>query len=254
MTGRPSLVALAVGGGRVDDGPTLRLALPAGAADYADAQLDDLSGVPRHALRWRPPLTLRLRARYGPVQPAAVGTAGFGFWNAPYGDPRRRWPALPVATWFFYAAAPNSLPFLHHNTGWFAATIDMRRARALPGALLALPLLLANHSARVRQTVWPRVLRLFGVACVPLAWPAAQWQTFVLDWRADGCRFAVDGRPLLVAPAPAGPLGFVAWIDNQYLRATPTGRLAAGITPTPAVQWLEMADLTIEPALQRQTG
>ena len=45
---------------------------------------------------------------------------------------------------------------------------------------------------------------------------------------------------------PPGPLGFVAWIDNQYAVATPRGELRFGAL-TCGPQWLELASLSIEP-------
>ncbi|HEV2238013.1 MAG TPA: hypothetical protein VGR57_15235, partial [Ktedonobacterales bacterium] len=58
-------------------------------------------------------------------------------------------------------------------------------------------------------------------------------------------RFAVAGREVLVAPhPPAGPLGFVAWVDNQYAIATPDGTLRFGTLDT-GPQWLEIAHIRI---------
>ena len=67
-------------------------------------------------------------------------------------------------------------------------------------------------------------------------------------WRAhDGARFAVDGATVLETDrAPRGPLGFVAWVDNQYMIATPRGRLGWGLLDA-AHQWLELALIRIEP-------
>jgi len=39
---------------------------------------------------------------------------------------------------------------------------------------------------------------------------------------------------------------FVAWVDNQYLVLTPQGRLRWGLLETPAPQWLELAELSLE--------
>jgi hypothetical protein len=50
---------------------------------------------------------------------------------------------------------------------------------------------------------------------------------------------------VLAAPQPpAGPLGFVAWVDNQYAIATPDGTLRFG-TLDIGPQWLEIAYIRI---------
>jgi hypothetical protein len=57
----------------------------------------------------------------------------------------------------------------------------------------------------------------------------------------------VDGDLLLQTPhSPRGPLGFVCWLDNQYMVATPRGRFAAGVLSTAGEQWLEVAELDIK--------
>jgi hypothetical protein len=57
----------------------------------------------------------------------------------------------------------------------------------------------------------------------------------------------VDNEILLAAPEPPpGPLGFIAWIDNQYAVASPEGGLRFGLIPTPETQWLEICDLRLE--------
>ncbi len=47
---------------------------------------------------------------------------------------------------------------------------------------------------------------------------------------------------------PVDPLGFVAWIDNQYAVVSPEQGLRFGTLPLPAEQWMEIADLEITPA------
>jgi hypothetical protein len=45
---------------------------------------------------------------------------------------------------------------------------------------------------------------------------------------------------------PPGPLGFVAWIDNQYAIATPQGSLRFG-TVSSSAEWLEIDWIRITP-------
>lgn len=251
----PPLRVLTLNGGQVRQtaGPGWDLTLPAVAEGYADAQIDDYgsaAGASRRWYPWRPGTRLRLRARFSHGRNALVGTAGFGFWNAPYGDPSVRWPALPQAAWFFFASPPNDLPF--HTAvpgrGWFAATIDVRPAAAALLIPAALPVVLLNQSRRLRARLWPAVQRRMRVAAVDVAATLTDWRTYELDWLPAGCVFRVDGRELLRTPfSPRGPLGFVAWIDNQYLIAAPHGRVGWGTLPVPETQQLTLSGLTIAP-------
>jgi hypothetical protein len=249
---------VAVGGGRVGGGDTLRFTLPPGGAAYADAQLDDyggppVPGAPRFA--HRPGVALSLRARFSHTAGELRGTAGFGFWNAPYGDPTQRRAALPAAIWFFFASATNDLPFAPPpGHGWFAATLDATTPRALALVPLAPAVLALNQFAPLRRRLWPPIRRRLGIHAAPLAVDLRQWHDYRLAWRRDGGRFWVDGAPVLTTlAAPRGPLGFVCWLDNQYLILTPRGRFRAGVLPVAQEQWLEVADLAIEPLPVSQT-
>jgi len=74
-----------------------------------------------------------------------------------------------------------------------------------------------------------------------------EWHEYALEWRAEEARFRVDGALVLAAPdPPRGPLGFVAWIDNQYAVATPRGALRFG-TLASGREWLALDWLRITP-------
>jgi len=239
------------GGGRVSGGDALRFTLPAGATAYADAQIDDTGGPhPPGTSRFahRPGVALSLRARFSHAADTLQGTAGFGFWNAPYGDPTQRRPALPAAVWFFFASAANDLPFAPPpGHGWFAATLDATTPRALALLPLAPTVLLLNQFAPLRRRLWPAVRHRLGIHAAPLAVDLRQWHDYRLEWRRDGGCFFVDGVRVFTTPAaPRGPLGFVCWLDNQYLVLTPRGRFRAGVLPLAEEQWLEVAGLRIE--------
>ncbi len=251
VPGGPERRVLEVGGGRVAAGGRLRFTLPASVTGYADAQLDDYGGPrppgwPRFARR--PGVALSLRARFSHPAGELRGTAGFGFWNAPYGDPTTRRLSLPAAAWFFFASPPNDLPFAPEpGHGWFAATLDATAPRALGLIPLAPPVLLLNQFAPLRRRLWPAVGRRLGIAAAPLAVELRDWHHYRLEWRRDGCRFLVNGSPVLNTPtAPRGPLGFVCWLDNQYLVLTPRGRFRAGVLPLAQEQWLEVSGLAVE--------
>jgi hypothetical protein len=220
---------------------------------YSNAQIDDYQGLARRRFPWNPPLRLTVRARFShPAgrQPTSLqGTAGFGFWNDPFLMTGRRLPALPGAAWFFYASAPSNmkLDLDVPGHGWKAATLDARRATAAALVPLApLAVLLMNVDALYRR-LWPPIQRALRVGEANLQVGMTRWHTYVLEWGVETARFTVDGQPVLAAPAPRGPLGFVMWLDNQYLVATPQGRFRWGVLDAPGEQWMEVERLQIEP-------
>lgn len=243
---RDGLQRWEIGGGQVTGDTTRRLALPPIPAGYADAQLDDYGQRGRASFRHRPGVALAVRARFSHAAADLRGTAGFGFWNAPYGDATTHRPALPQAAWFFFASPPNDLPFAPPSGhGWFAATVDVRPA-ALALAPLAPAVLLLNQFAPLRRRLWPGLRRRLGISAAPLAVELRDWHDYRLEWRPSGGRFFVDGHLVLDSPySPRGPLGFVCWLDNQYLVLTPRGRFRAGCLSIVDEQWLEVGDLMI---------
>ncbi len=242
---------LEINGGQVAD--TVggwRLTLPPLIRGYTDAQVQDARARRRRAYPRRPGLRLRLRARFSHGDGRLLGTAGFGFWNAPFSDPTVWGPALPQAAWFFYGSAPGDLPLAleQPGRGWFAATIDATRPQAWALAPLALPILTLNQWSPLRRRIWPWLRQRCGISFAPLGEEMTSWQVYELVWRPDGCRFLVNSDPVLETPhSPAGPLIFVCWLDNQYLVLTNRGRFRWGTLPLPAAQWLEVADLTLDP-------
>lgn len=236
-----------VGGGRLvlrDDGLRL-LVTGARRAAYSDAQIDDYAGLARRRFPWRPPLRMTVRARAsGPL----VGTAGFGFWNNPF-SPLGGTPALPAALWFFFGSPPSDMPLALGvpGHGWKSACIDATRPAALAWAPLTLPVLLANRVPALYRRIWPRVQRDLRVAEAPITALDQHWREYMIEWREDRARFWVDGALVLETNRPPrGPLGFVAWVDNQWMAATPRGRFGWGLLGAEA-QWLDLALVRIEP-------
>ncbi|MDT8306305.1 MAG: hypothetical protein RRC07_10235, partial [Anaerolineae bacterium] len=132
------------------------------------------------------------------------------------------------------------------GNGWFAATIDAAAPRALALAPFALPVLLLNQLPPLRRRLWPAVQHGLRISFHRLPQPMAVWRRYELEWRANGCFFRVDGVPVLQTPhSPRGPLGFVAWIDNQYLVATPTGSLRWGTEKTAESRSLTLRHLEL---------
>jgi hypothetical protein len=73
------------------------------------------------------------------------------------------------------------------------------------------------------------------------------WHSYQLDLRGGGVRYSLDGHDIFqTALAPAGPLGLVIWIDNQYAAFPPNGRLGYGLEVNPQPAWLEVGDLLVE--------
>jgi hypothetical protein len=247
-----------LGGGYVEIvDSTLRMGM-AGArqGQYIDAQIDDYGQLARAHFPWRPPLRMELKARSS--LPAATststadsamlrGTAGFGFWNYPF-SVRGDILMLPEAVWFFYASPPSNMALVPGipGWGWKAQVVHAMR----PGALFsALPMALSTSLALVTGEVRPAahwMQRLSGAQEALLTVDMTGWQTYTLEWRAREALFFVNGEQVLHAPnPPTRPLGFVAWLDNQFAIATPRGVLRFG-TVSNGPQWFEITSLQIE--------
>lgn len=231
-----------------------RLSLPPCDEGYADAQLDDYGGLNRSAYRWSPgkkPIKLKLESRFSHASNRLMGTAGFGFWNAPFGDPTVPYPALPQAIWFFFGSKPNDLPVNlagDAGQGFFANTLDATTWAALRMAPAAPLVLLLNRVPRFKRSVWPQVQNRLGISYRDLNHiDLTAWHRYELVWGATGSTFYIDQEKILeTTHTPRGPLGFVCWIDNQYMQVTPTGRVRIGTVPLPNGQWIEIKNLSIE--------
>jgi len=220
---------------------------PTDAETYTNAQISDYIGT---GFRWRPPLSLQVRASFAPDGDQLWGTAGFGFWNHPFapGDFRLR---LPQAIWFFFSSAPSNMQLAQGvpGPGWKAATINTRRWQFLLLAPTAPLAVLLMRSPALYQRLWPIGQRAIGVSEVLLdSALMAEAHDYTLDWRGNGATFAVDGEIVHEAPvAPGGPLGFVAWIDNQFAVVTPQGHFRFGLVPLNTSQTLSIEQVSITP-------
>lgn len=218
---------------------------------YTNAQIDDYQGLPRGRFRWRPPIRLTVRARFSHAEDQLSGTAGFGFWNDPFMMTERRVPTLPRALWFFYSSPPSDMK-LDVDTpgrGWKAAIIDALRPVAFLLAPLALPLMALMNLRSLYRVVWPPVQRALKVQESLLGVPMTEWHTYRIEWGVERATFLVDGETVLEeAPSPRGPLGFVMWLDNQYMVVKPWGRFGWGLLEQSSRQWLEVDRLAIEGA------
>jgi hypothetical protein len=249
------------GGGRLvqtDTGLRLTTSDPS-ARRYANAQIDDYQGRARRDFLWRPPLALTVRARFSHDASQTTedgglrGTAGFGFWNDPFLMTGSRTPTLPRAIWFFYASPPSDI-VLDSQTpgfGWKAATMDALRPGAALlafSAPLAVPLM---NIGAIYRVFWPAAQRVLRIHEAMVPAEMTGWHTYTVEWGVRQARFLVDEAIVLDCDnAPQGPLRLVVWLDNQYLVATPRGRLQYGLLATPGEQWLELEWIEI----RRQGG
>jgi hypothetical protein len=242
----------AVGTGEVlTHGKDLRLLLGSNdGSHYSDAQLDDyhLDGM----LRWRPPVSLSVRARFSHPRAMLRGTAGFGFWNDPFGMTRnanRRWPRLrlPQAVWFFFASPPSDMPLATGapGCGWKTATMDA----GTPLAKLLLPVApigaMMCRLAWLYRRLWPLAQHVLKIDEKIVPDRMDEWHEYTLHWEKERVIFIVDGVELFrTRYAPRGPLGLVVWLDNQTMVATPQGKVQSGLLATDD-QWLEIAQLEV---------
>jgi hypothetical protein len=252
-----NLNSLLINGGTIDstEDHLFHLTLPAHSKNYCDAQLDDYHLIPRQQFRWVPPCRMNIRARAS--HPNPPGTLGFGFWNDPFtisigqGGAARRFPVPPQTIWFFYGSEENDIrlnpKFPGH--GWKAASI---RSPRVPGWILAPAAVMAITLSALpffRSRMMKIIQRIVKTDEILLHEPLNQWHTYSIDWKSEVAKFYVDEKEVLrVRNPPSGPLGFVAWIDNQYALASAESRFRFGITPTLENQWIEIEILNLDKA------
>lgn len=240
----PYWVRLILGQGEIEREPgRVRFVLEGATAQgYSDAQIHDYPG---RAFRWCPPLSMTVRARFSHPAERFLGTAGFGFWNDPF-TLRGEVTAPPNNAWFFFASLPSAMELVPGvpGHGWKAAVLDggrlPRPAMGLAGLLLRVPFLLRPLSGLARARI--------RAAESLIEADMAAWHTYELRWLDTGCTFRVDGREVLSTPyAPTPPLGFVAWVDNQYAIATPGGSFVFGRLKVMEREWMELERVEIRP-------
>ncbi len=216
---------------------------------YTNAQIDDYQLLRRAAFLHHPPLTMTVRARFSHNATELRGTAGFGFWNDPFGMSGPRRPTLPRALWFFFSGAASNMALALDvpGPGWKAATIDAQRWPFLllaPTAPIAMPLMKLRPLYR---RLWPIGQRAIGVHEALLTLDMTTWHHYQLEWQPESVRFFVDDTLILHADqSPRSPLGLVIWKDNQAMSVTPWSLPRHQIVTCAEEQWLEIADLTIK--------
>jgi hypothetical protein len=214
---------------------------------YHNAQIDDYAGLRRRDFRWKPPVKMTVRA-YASHDNLA-GTAGFGFWNHPF-MPGGGMPRVPRAVWFFYASPPSNLALAKDvlGNGWKCATFDAQNPlffSLFPFAPLGLFLM---RIPLLYRKIWPTIgQRALKVSEHALDIDFTESHTYTLIWRQESVEFYVDDNQVHESPyAPSGPLGFVAWLDNQYAIVTPQGNFGFGFVGRIEPQQLVMEKIEIE--------
>ena len=248
---KPSLKEHVRSGGKVtqSDPTSWHLEVPAGSSrSYRLAQLDDYTGLSRRSFPWSPPIKIRLRARASAG--AIPGTWGFGLWNDPFGmtlvrGSEVRLPTLPNSVWFFFASLPNYLSFQDDLPGWGQLAAVFRSPGKLPPGLIAsLPILPLALLRPVSRWLRSRVSSHVHQDTLGLDLDPTEWHTFEIDWHPDVVVFHLDGQTLKeMGTQPNGPLGLVVWIDNQFARWSPDGRLGYGTLENPEDSWIEVEGL-----------
>jgi hypothetical protein len=243
----PYWTRLVLGHGEIERGEgCLRLVLEPSPADgISDAQIHDYFGRGGDGCVWVPPLHMAVRARFSrPVQ-GLVGTAGFGLWNNPF-TVQGEVVAPPNNAWFFFASRPSAMELVPgvQGWGWKAAVLD---GGWLPGPAMRLAQMLLQ--VPVLRRILGRLARTrVRAAEAILAGDLTAWHTYELRWLRRGCTFWMDGVEVLTTSCtPTPPLGFVAWVDNQYAVARPDGYFLFGRLAIVQRQWLELDYVRIQP-------
>lgn len=231
---------------QADDGVTLSIrdCPPNG---YADAQIYDYAGRKRANYPCKPPIRLSVRAYASHPVEAMRGTLGFGFWNQPF-MPGQVWPRLPRYAWFFFGGPPHNMTFALNapGHGWKSATADFNSLGFKLLAPLAPLGFLLMHSQRLYNALWPLAQRAIRAAEQTLAVDLTNPREYSLDWLPNRVIWRIDGQQVFEAPySPRPPLGFIAWIDNQYAIITPQGNLSFGVVEVTGEQWLKLESLQL---------
>jgi hypothetical protein len=231
----------------------LRLLLPQASRDvYSDAQLDDFHGRQRDDYRWRPPVSLQVRARFSHEAKHWPGTGGFGFWNAPFATERATPLALraPNVLWFFAAGAPTKMAFAPRpgwtGRGFFGQSLALEVVRGLPGLMVGGGLAALQY-VRLMRGLLPAGWRE-RVTEEPLAkLDITAWHDYEIEWLPDRATLYIDNYPVLKTNAPPpGPLALVIWVDNQWAALGPPTGYTGGLQAFEEPHWLELAWVRLE--------
>jgi len=221
------------------DGWKLRVS-QSGAATYSNAMVTSYRS--RRDFTFKPHTRLEVTAH---LEGELHGTAGFGFWNHPYGLGLR----LPRAIWFFFSSLPSDMPLAMGvpGRGFKAAVFDAQRwlfYALLPAAPVGVLLM---RVPALYRSLWPVGQRAIGVDEAILdAALLHKPRRYTIDWEDQNILFMIDQEIVFsTRRVPHGKLGFVAWIDNQYAVITPQGNFRFGVIDVPGPQQLVLDEITL---------
>lgn len=232
-----------IGKGRVSGNYQLTIP-PVDAESYHDAQIT--SYATRQDFDCTPPVRMSLRAY---ATDKIQGTAGFGFWNHAF-DHKVNRLRLPKAVWFFYGSPSNHMALAKDVPahGWKAATFDATRWQfkaLLPTAPIGVLLM---RIPALYNRLWPIGQRAIGVSEKALDTDLLYTPyDYTIEWLPEQVIFKIDGEIVHETDlSPSGPLGFIAWIDNQYAIVTPQGRFGFGTVGVSHQQSLYLENVEIQ--------
>lgn len=223
--------------------------LPCDDTAYHNAQITEYTPEKKD-FQFKPPLRLQVKA-YSSLHPNnMVGTAGFGFWNHPF-EPGKRFAVRPQTLWFFFSSPKSNIALAKGvpGNGWKAATFDAKRWQfAVLAPLLPIGVLLMRIPP-VYNALWGIGQQAIGVTEAALDKNLLNMEhIYTLEWRKDGATFRVDDDIVHeTRNVPQNPLGFVAWMDNQYMILTPQGHFKSGFSAVKQPQALVLSEILIEP-------
>lgn len=225
---------------------------PAPAGALSDAELNDFRLFAPGHWPWRPPLRMSVRARASHPADLLIGTAGFGFWNAPFSLSGEA-GGSPQAVWFFHASPPSYLSLSRDGagSGWRAQVLN---APHVPAWTVTLGNWLWQLAAPLRPLFYRAAQTQVKGGEVAIETRLDEWHTYRLDWLSERVDFFVDEKMIFSSrSSPRGPLGFVAWIDNSMMSVR-GGDFSFGNLEVPEREWLELSEVELEslqPDLQR---
>ncbi|MEL6525021.1 MAG: hypothetical protein AAFQ07_04855 [Chloroflexota bacterium] len=216
---------------------------------YSNAQISDYDQKRDFRLRPKNNDAVYMRVVASASTANLRGTAGFGFWNHPFAPGEFNLVA-PQALWFFFSSDESNMQLAQgvKGHGWKAATINANRWQffsLLPTAPLAMPLM---NIPAAYDALWHIGQDAIGVrekALNPTMF--LEKHTYEIIWRVNSVTFKVDGETILESRVgiPHEPLGFIAWLDNQYAVVTPKGNFGFGLVDVPQEQTLILHEVTV---------
>jgi len=220
---------------------------------YSDAQVDDYTMLSRRNYLWKAPLRMSVKARFvfsdgkNNESGSFQGTAGFGFWNNPFtfdGGIH----ALPEAIWFFYASSRSQMVLINSGkgNGWKTQVIHSVKWENLINFIPTATAVLLAKLTKITSYALYWIERFSGVEETILKQNMDSWHTYEIEWKKKDAIFYVDGVKVMVAKKPPlQPLGFVAWVDNQYSVVIPQGSVRFGTSDSKGLV-LEIDSISIE--------